>query len=69
MDSSDSEIPHVPVTFDIQPYQFEPLQAEEINFHERNSSSEESEIDDFSQTEGRLLNTDWYLLFKNKCIV
>lgn len=59
MDSSDSDIPDVSTTLDIQPYQFEPLVNEENHDEEQNSTSESSDIDDISQTVDRLVNTDW----------
>ncbi|XP_071146193.1 P2X purinoceptor 7-like [Mytilus edulis] len=59
MDSCDSEIPDVSRLVDIRPYQFEPISNEINPGEDSNSSSETSDIDDLSQAEDRLLNTDW----------
>ena len=61
MDSSDSEIPDVNSSVNIQPYQFEPINDEINNADEENTSTDESDIDEMSQDNDRLLNTNWFV--------
>jgi hypothetical protein len=44
---------------DIQSYQFEPLCNDESQQEREHSTSEDSDIDESSQAQDRLVNTDW----------
>ena len=59
MDSDDSNISDHVVDLDIQPYQFELLCNDESQQEREHSTSEDSDIDESSQTQDRLVNTDW----------
>ena len=59
MENSDNGIPDTSYTLDVQPYQFEPLCADESQQQSENSTSEDSDIDETSAAENRLVNTDW----------
>jgi hypothetical protein len=45
---------------DIQPYQFEPLCNDESQQEREHSTSEDSDIDESSQAQNRLVNTNWW---------
>lgn len=61
---ADSDIENLDVwgSLDIQPYQFKPLLDENISDNISNSSSEDSEIDNLTEAESRLTNTNWWVL-------
>ena len=46
--------------FNIQSYQFEPLCNDESQQEREHSTSEDSDIDESSQAQDRLVNTDWW---------
>jgi hypothetical protein len=59
MDSDDSNISDHVGDLDIQPYQFEPLCNDESQQEREYSTSEDSDIDESSQAQDRLVNTNW----------
>jgi len=59
MDSDDSNISDHVCDLDIQPYQFEPICNDESQQEREHSTSEDSDIDESSQAQDRLINTDW----------
>ena len=59
MDSDDSNISDHVGDLDIQSYQFEPLCNDESQQEREHSTSEDSDIDESSQAQDRLVNTDW----------
>jgi hypothetical protein len=59
LDSDDSNIADHVGDLDIQPYQFEPLFNDESQQEREHSTSEESNIDESSRAQERLVNTDW----------
>ena len=61
MDSDDSNISDHVGDLDIQLYQFEPLCNDESQQERERSTSEDSDIDESSQAQDRLVNTDRYL--------
>ena len=60
MDSDDSNISDHVGDLDIQPYQFEPLCNDESQQEREYSTSEDSDIDESSQSQDRLVNTNWW---------
>ena len=56
MDSDDSNISDHVGDLDIQPYQFEPLCNDESQQEREHSTSEDSDIDESSQAQDRLVN-------------
>jgi hypothetical protein len=58
MDSDDSNISDHVGDLDIQSYQFEPLCNDESQQEREHSTSEDSDIDESSQAQDRLVNTD-----------
>jgi hypothetical protein len=56
MDSDDSNISDHVGDLDIQPYQFEPLCNDESQQERDHSTSEDSDIDESSQAQDRLVN-------------
>ena len=60
MDSDDSNISDHVGDLDIQSYQFEPLCNDESQQEREHSTSEDSDIDESSQAQDRLVNTDWW---------
>ena len=59
MDSDDSNISDHVGDLDIQSYQFEPLCNDESQQEREHSTPEDSDIDESSQAQSRLVNTDW----------
>ena len=59
MDSDDSNISNHVGDLDIQSYQFEPLCNDESQQEREHSTSEDSNNDESSQAQDRLVNTDW----------
>ena len=59
MDGDDSNISDHVGDLDIQLYQFEPLCNDESQQEREHSTSEDSDIDESSQAQDRLVNTDW----------
>jgi hypothetical protein len=59
MDSDDINISDHVGDLDIQSYQFEPLCNDESQQEREHSTSEDSDIHESSQTQDRLVNTDW----------
>ena len=60
MDSDDSNTSDHVDDLDIQSYdQFEPLCNDESQQEREHSTSEDSDIDESSQAQDRLVNTDW----------
>ena len=57
MDSDDSNISDHVGDLDIQPYQFEPLCNDESQQEREHSTSEDSDIDESSQAQDRLVNS------------
>ena len=56
MDSDDSNISDHVGDLDIQPYQFEPLCNDESQQEREHSTSKDSDIDESSQAQDRLVN-------------
>ena len=59
MNSDDSNISEHFGDFDIQSYQFEPLCYDDSQQEREHSTSEDYDIDESSQAQDRLVNTDW----------
>jgi hypothetical protein len=59
MDSDDGNICDHVGDLDIQSYQFEPLCNDESQQEREHSTSEDSDNDESSQAQDRLINTDW----------
>ena len=59
MDSDDSNISDHVGDLDIQSYQFEPLCNDESQQEREHSTSEDSDTDESSQAQDKLVNTDW----------
>ena len=60
MDSDDSNISDHVGDLDIQSYQFEPLCNDESQQEREHSTSDDSDNDESSQAQDRLVNTDWW---------
>ena len=60
MNSDDSNIFDHVGDLDIQPYQFEPLWNDGSQQEREHSTSEDSDIDESSQAQDRLVNTNWW---------
>ena len=60
MDSDDSNISDLVGDLDIQSYQFEPLCNDKSPQEREHSTSEDSDINESTQAQDRLVNTDWW---------